>query len=71
MTGAKTVASGTGVETAGGTGASGDVPEPPDYLACAGVEAGGAGVAASQLGAYLAWRALALRWLGMRLRISR
>ena len=42
--------SGTGVETPGGAGASGDIPEPPDYLACTGVEAGGAGVAASQLG---------------------
>ena len=30
---------GTGVETAGGADASGDVPGPPDYLACAGVEA--------------------------------
>ena len=41
---------GTGVETAGGADASGDVPGPPDYLACAGVEADGAGVAVSQLG---------------------
>ena len=49
-TGMKRIAAGTGVETAGDADASGTYLDVLTNLACAGVEASGAGVAVSQLG---------------------
>ena len=46
----KQIAAGTGVEMAGDADASGTYLDVLTNLACAGVEASGAGVAVSQLG---------------------